>query len=186
MTCKNMKLIFSKTNNKAGFTLLEALIAITVLIFALVATMTAARSGLASAYESRDQVIAFYLAQEAIEHIRNIRDQNGLLTFDGTPTPWRKGISETTSDPCSPGFVCMVDVVAGTISRCGSTCTTPLRQDPSSKMYGYNSAWPTTQFRRDVTVQHIGTTNTEIAVTVLVTWRRGTFEVREIIFNWQT
>jgi prepilin-type N-terminal cleavage/methylation domain-containing protein len=184
-----MKFFFIKTKNKinssSGFTLLEVLVAITIFIFALVATMTAARSGLASAYESRDQVISFYLAQEAVEFIRNKRDTNSILNTT-TPTNWLEGISALSSDPCAPGYVCLVDVVANTITRCGVTCpdTNKLRQDTSTKMYGHNSSWPLSQFKREVRVQNIN--SNEASITVLITWPKGSFEVKEIILNWQT
>ncbi len=183
-----MKLIFfqkQKANSESGFTLLEVLIAITIFIFALVATMTAARSGLASAYESRDQVIAFYLAQEAVEQIRNVRDTNSLITTSGTPTHWLKGVAEFSTDPCYPNKKCLIDVVQNTVTVCsGSPCATKLRQDPVSKMYGYDGSWTSTNFSREVSIQTINVN--EIAITVTVTWPKGTFDVKEIIFNWQT
>ncbi len=183
-----MKFFFTKTKNKIsssrGFTLLEVLIAITIFIFALVATMTAARSGLASAYESRDQVIAFYLAQEAVEFIRNKRDTNSILNTV-TPTNWLSGVSNLSSDPCYPGKVCLIDVVANQITACASPTTCPnLRQDVNTKMYGYDSSWSLNQFKREVRVQNINAD--EVSMTVLITWPKGSFEVKEIILNWQT
>jgi len=65
-----------KLNSKKGFTLLEALVAISILMVAVVAPITIAQKGLSSSIYSKNQMIASYLAQDAIEYIKNKRDQN--------------------------------------------------------------------------------------------------------------
>ena len=62
----------------AGFTILETLVAISILILALTAPLVIVSQALKSSYFSRDQITAYYLAQEAIEYIRNKRDNQGL------------------------------------------------------------------------------------------------------------
>ena len=57
-----------------GFTLLETFVAITILMFAVVGPLTIVSKALNASYDSRDQITAFYLAQDAIEYIRNVRD----------------------------------------------------------------------------------------------------------------
>ena len=65
------------TTNK-GFTIVESLVAISILVLAITGATSAIQTGISSYIFSKDQIIAFYLAQEGFEQIRNIRDENGL------------------------------------------------------------------------------------------------------------
>ena len=90
---------------KKGFTLVETLIAISILVLAVTGSFAAAHNGMTSAVFSRDQITAFYLAQEGIEQVRNLRDKNGLIGAN-----WMTGIANA-GDPCEPGFTCYVDAL---------------------------------------------------------------------------
>src|SRR3989344_5745503 len=61
-----------------GFTLIETLVAVTLLSVAITAPMSLTTRSLAAAYYARDQITAFHLAQEAIESVRHARDHNIL------------------------------------------------------------------------------------------------------------
>ena len=62
----------------SGFTLIETLVAISLLSVSIVAPMALASQSLAAAYYARDQITAYHLAQEAIEAMRSIRDRQIL------------------------------------------------------------------------------------------------------------
>ncbi len=68
----------SKDLRRRGFTLVETLVAITILLVAMVAPMTIAARGLQSSFFAREEVTAFVLAQEGIELVRARRDENVL------------------------------------------------------------------------------------------------------------
>ena len=51
-----------KQTKEKGFTIVESLVAITILILAISGVSSAVRTGISSYTLSRDQVIAFYLA----------------------------------------------------------------------------------------------------------------------------
>ena len=67
--------IDKKRNNNKAFTLVEALVAISILMIAIAGPMTLAQKGLSTASLSKDQMIASFLAQDGIEAVKNIRDQ---------------------------------------------------------------------------------------------------------------
>lgn len=144
---------------------------------------TAVQSGLSSYIYSRDQVIAFYLAQEAFEQIRNLRDQNSIAGDN-----WLSGIAEVSSDPCYFGKSCRLSITESNAPvECPSAGACPvLRTDPTNGFYGYNSSWTSTNFTRDISLTSIS--SDEVAVTVTITWPRGgsnvSFRARENLFNW--
>ncbi len=171
-----------------GFTLLEVLVAISILIITITATFSAAQNGLSSAIEARDQVVAFYLAQEAVELVRNVRDENSLQGVN-----WLSGITSQASDPCYFGKSCVVDGTTKIFSACPSpsNCSN-LNQDTNTSssqygMYGYDPNWTPTAYNREIRLTQINAN--EIIATIIMTWTRGpftkVFQVKESILNWQ-
>jgi prepilin-type N-terminal cleavage/methylation domain-containing protein len=71
---------------KKGFSLIETIIAIFILVIAVTGPLAAASSSLKASFYARDQVVAFYLAQDVIEAVKNYRDNQymqGLTWLDG-------------------------------------------------------------------------------------------------------
>lgn len=68
--------IIEKTQK--GFTLIESLVAITILLVSVAAPLSLAQEGIVASRLSQSQVVAYYLAQEGIEIVKNVRDQNRL------------------------------------------------------------------------------------------------------------
>lgn len=70
-----------KTNDmKKGFTLIETLVAITILIVGVLGPLTIAVRGISDGFFARNQIAANYLAQEAVEVIFNKRQTNCLYS----------------------------------------------------------------------------------------------------------
>ena len=173
------------TSKKQGFTIVESLVAITILVLAVTGATSGIQTGISSYIFSKDQIIAFYLAQEGFEQIRNIRDENGLNGLD-----WLNDISSDSNDPCYFGNTCIVSPVESTTpTRCsgGAGSCPVLRQDVDNGFFGYNSLWPTTMFRREITLSQINAN--EVSITVTVDWSKGItnrqFKARANILNWQ-
>ena len=73
---------------KQGLTLVETLVAISILTIAVVGPLGIIAQALHTSYYTRDQMTAYYLAQEAIEYVRNIRDnQSIVITRDFLASP---------------------------------------------------------------------------------------------------
>src|SRR3972149_102217 len=71
---RRYSLVPSPSNLSRGFTLIETLVAISLLSIAIVAPMSLTSQSLTAAYYARDQVTAFNLAQEGLEAVRAFRD----------------------------------------------------------------------------------------------------------------
>lgn len=174
---------------QAGFTLVETLVAIGVLSLSIAATFTVVQSSLQNSANAKDQIIAFYLAQEGMEFIKNIRDENALKSTNGQSNTWLTGFSENVTDPCYFGKTCTVDSSTKAITVCsGSFGTCPiLRQDPNTGLIGYTGGWTATNFRRDI--QFVQISAVEVKVDMFIYWtNRGStksMEVTENLFNRQ-
>lgn len=159
-----------------GFTLIETMVAVSLLAMAIVAPMSLASQSLASAYYARDQVTAFYLAQEGIEAVRSIRDANILQNSQ------TGGVNLLTGIPTGQPFV-----VDTRTNQTWTTCTNqPLKTDGS--FYGYGTGpctsndpgWTATYFYRTLNAQFVSGSTDEIHLTSTVTWVSGGFKSRTV------
>ncbi len=179
-----------KDNAQSGFTLIETLVAVAILMLAIAGPLTIATKGLTSSVYSRDQLVASYLAQEAIEFVRNARDENVLK---GGASHWMDG-AVTGGIPltdCMGSGSCRIDVYASLpsdwVNPCPGAGCPPLNYNSSAGYYTYGSG-DTTPFNRLVTIRDIPSTG-EVRVTAIVSWSSGIFSrtirVEEYLSNWQ-
>lgn len=195
---------------KRGFTLIEAMVAISILSLAVTGPLLIAQKGIGSAVYARDQITAYYLAQEAVEYIRNVRDTNRItgawwLSQFSSCQPYNSGTpscstingtykidarySNFTNDGGTPTNYADDTVNASAIAVCSGTCGT-LSFDSSTKLYGYGSGstWKTTPFTRTITIDNTAS-NKEALVTVTISWNTNLFSppriftVKEYMFN---
>lgn len=61
---------------RRGFTLVETLVAVSILGVVLAAVLTAAHAALSASITSQNKVTAFFLAQEIVEDVKTLRDKN--------------------------------------------------------------------------------------------------------------
>ncbi len=156
-----------------GFTLIETLVAIAIMMLAIAGPLTIAHKAVQSALYAKNQITAYYLAQDTIEFIRSMRDNNLLATNAGTVTDWLDNL-----DLCKDKD-CMIDTINGTTNNSG-----PLYY--KNGQYGYNNTWTTSSgFTRTVNINISKTNNAMVKVTV--SWNTGlftqTFTVQENMMN---
>lgn len=106
-----------------GFTLVETLVAVAILMIAIAGPLTVAEKGLSAAIYARDQLTASYLAQDAVEEVKNMTDTNELAGND--LNTWLKnngtgGISNLVA--CTSGFPCTIDTYTNDIEACSGQC----------------------------------------------------------------
>ena len=101
-----------KTKNKKifkhnkGFTLVEAMFAIFILTFVIVQLMTVVSSSLYSARYAKQEIIMNFLIQEALDGIRNDRDNRVFLNGGNL---WEIFVDEY-NNKCSDGKVCQIEI----------------------------------------------------------------------------
>lgn len=186
-----------------GFTLIETLVAVLLLTTALAGPLTIASRGLLASITARDQIIAFYLGQDAVEYVRFIRDTNRLgglswlAGLDGTSNGHTNSSGSGGQCTSSNGTQsCLIDSVQDTATSCGAAlCTTAIRYftdtDPQNNSFFSNTAGTATMFIRTVSITTPVNGNAdEASLTVTVSWVgenqiARSIVVRENIFNWQ-
>lgn len=141
-----------------AFTLVETLVAISILTIALTGPLAIIAQALRSSYFARDQITAYYLAQEAVEYIRNQRDFNGLQGVNAPAAgDWLHGVAtDSDLDPTDPNAslvnlyeptgesdmvkVNLVRTATGyKLSRCNVVCP-PLKYNTSFNTIGTSNA----------------------------------------------
>lgn len=173
----------SQLKNKKGFTLVETLVAITVLVVAIVGPLYVVHKSIAASYAARDKLIATALAQEGLEYVRSVRDDNYL-----TGRNWMTGLNGSNNGSNSANCFsnnCTVDQGQDDTVACSSSGCAPLRIT-SANLYTQAGGNPLTKFTRSVRLTTVNANEVEVEVTV--TWETlripYSTTVSEHLYNW--
>jgi prepilin-type N-terminal cleavage/methylation domain-containing protein len=175
-----------RATGSPGMTLVETLVAVSILSVAIVAPMALTMQSLSTAFYARDQIVASNLAQEALESVRSVRDGNILRIALNDPDPTCNPTSLLCGIPIDADFV--IDTRDNQITTCEGTCPY-LQTDPEQTLYGYQSGWIDTQYRRTVHVEFVDVEEDEIRVRVEVERDSGAyappvFVLEENMYRW--
>ncbi|MDB5238563.1 MAG: seg [Candidatus Kaiserbacteria bacterium] len=160
-----------------GFTLIETMVAVSLLSIAIVAPMALTTQSLTAAFYARDQVTAFNLAQEGIEAVRAIRDGQILQISQNSDA---SGIDLFGPIPVDQDFTIdsRQSIPTNAISSCSGAC--PALQTDGT-LYGYDAdltTWLPTHFTRTLHVKYVGASHDEIRVSVTVSWPTASGQTR--------
>lgn len=172
---------------QSGFSLVETLVAITILLIVIVGPMTIISQSARSTSFSSEQVVAFFLAQEGVELMQKERDEFFNLYFRNeaaNPTPWDDFKNSTVYNTCrrdgnnrgcgpyiGSGSNGLVEVVACNDGPCvlyfnDSNGNVRTRYTPN-----FQSGYEDTPYRREVILEE--TSAEQIRVLSTVYWRTG-------------
>jgi prepilin-type N-terminal cleavage/methylation domain-containing protein len=192
-----------RPHSQSGFSLVETLVAITILLLVIVGPMSISSSAARSTSYSSEQVVAFFLAQEGAELAQKARDDLQLEYFENpTLTPWADFMGTTASDPygrCFQAAGCGLQLIDGDSNGeldspedCGSnSCRLYINDAGGRARYTYDpSNAISTPYSRVVTMNATAATaNREVEVVSRVSWQTGnqrqiqTVEVKTYLFN---
>ena len=170
-----MKKILLKQKN-SGFTIIETLVAVAILMISIAGPLTIAEKGLTAAIYARDQVTASFLAQDAMEYIKNIRDTNMKKGDD-----WTQGLqscinSGSSSNPCKIDTITGINPITSCDPVNANTCYLYMSNNGIYTTASSNNTL--TKFQRSFYLEKptVGLDNNgdEVLVRVTVQWTNGT------------
>lgn len=201
--------IFSHTTK--GFTLIESIVSITLLSIAVVGPMTLAARSLKDAGAARSEMIATHLAEEGLEIVHSLRDNNSADdSSDRVGINGRKWMTQNMDiykDNCRIRS-CVLDITAhvnpnvwtgAAVNLCPVNCValSIVYFNPETGLYrqsgsALGSPWIPTQFHRTITMVGIDDNVwpvRQVRVTATVTYpgyggNTQTVSISEDLYNW--
>lgn len=156
---------------KHGFSLVEVIIAVAIIITGLISVVALINSSVSGIRINKSRTIAASLAQEGLEVVRNIRDNN-WLAYKRSIGNWRDGLANGT-------YRVQYNTEALLVFS-----STPLQLD-SNGFYQYDSGAPTLFYRR-IIIETIN--DNQFKTTCEITWkennRDNVLSVETRFYNW--
>ncbi|MCL5010592.1 MAG: prepilin-type N-terminal cleavage/methylation domain-containing protein [Patescibacteria group bacterium] len=164
-----------KTKFSTGFTLIEVIIAIMVIITAVVGVYNLFPVVVNSGAMAADRFVASQLASEGIELVRNIRDGNWLADID-----WTSGLTN-----CPQTSPCEIDY-----NDPGLVVNDRFLQLKSDGFYNYGEGTNTKYKRKIIITQSAGHLNVRVTVSwfgIKSAFQTGSnsFEVQDNLYDWR-
>lgn len=201
LTCARQAPFAHHKNWSQGFSLVETLVAITILLTVLVGPLTIITSSSRSTSFSSEQVTAFFLAQEGAELMEKARNDLLLQHFaDSNPDPWsdftnRNGSFRICYSASGCGLSIQTNPTGTLINQprnCSSSTNCSLYLNTTAAVlrsrYTHDAANNTlTPFTRIISLRQLNAN--EVKITSRVTWRSGSVredqvvDVETILFN---
>jgi len=161
---------------KKGFTLIETLVAVTILMVAIAGPLTVAMKAYTASLDARNQTIATNLAQETMEYLNNIKDNsnksNGKDGFN-----YSSNKCDSSSHPCD---ISVYHDNSGKLDNyvdCSSSMSNCRLYNSDSYGYNHNTGMSSTAdnkltpFTRYFYLTDL--TDPQVLATVVVSWNTG-------------
>ncbi len=175
---KNLK---NKIKRQEGFTLIEIIVCMSLITFGMMGVLSLVQQNVKAGDINKNRLIASQLAQEGLELVRNLRDQNWIDGVD-----WQVG---------SGGAGSATDIIQDNVYAIDYTGITDVvsANDVLAKLYidgnrlYRHGAGAKTPFSRIIVIEQ--NNGTDIEVSCLVNWKRGTnpysYKVYTKFYNWR-
>lgn len=187
-------MMYFYTKQQEGFSLVETLVAITILLIAIVGPMSiSARTAKSSTYAT-EQIQAFYLAQEGLELAQKVRDDFMLQQFRTTlpvVSTWTSFKGSAVYQNCINGAGCGLmwdNTIEGVVTpvACSTpgACTLSLTSDDTKRSRFAHGAVgvAASSFTRKIYFDTTGLDDSrEVKVRSVVTWRTGSIVADQMV-----
>ena len=176
-----------KLKHTKGYSLVEALVAVSILMLSIVGPMTIAAKGIQTGRFVNQQATAVYLAQEGIESVAAVRNQEALKNF-GDPSAWDWAEGGGVLNACRGANGCNIEwdnsvdgattnySVTGCNSGASDPCHLYLSTNPSdrSQYTMLDDTGEQSLYTRVIRINDSGS-DREVEVTSSVSWEANIF-----------
>jgi type II secretory pathway pseudopilin PulG len=176
-----------KNNFKRAFTLVEALVALSILIVGIISGFILVTKALYDVTIIQDRLTASFLAQEGLELVRQIRDTNYLKKLNEGTGNWDDGLNNGDN-------IVIVNTNTGSVTLLSSSNPSYdpyLYYHPLTGLYDHDSSGSKTSFQRVINIYHIPPNDpnaNEIRVQSIMDWKSKNinfeFTAEDHLFNW--
>ncbi len=146
-------------SNSRGFTMIELIVTLAVLSFGVIGLYTAFTPLLYLTYNISSRFTAAYLAQEGMEIVHNIRDNNFIKSAGNPSIPWSQGYNDSTYLAIN-----------------------------ADGLYSYDLGGSPTKFKRDIIIEQDQPNSDILKVSVIVSWNYNSqtyhFTASGYLYNW--
>jgi prepilin-type N-terminal cleavage/methylation domain-containing protein len=191
---KNKRPALSELCESKGFTLVETMVAVFILALVITSMLSVVSSDLYSIKYSKNDMIANYLMQEAMDYIKNDRDNFVIQrNVSDTDIGWQNFL--TKYDSCKSSNGCIIDMNNGNVSVCQSDgCKAFYYNDKGGDpntgdgyYYTYeDSGNILTTFKRSI---FFSQNSDEVDVKITVEWKNGNLTRSKVLqsslLKWQ-
>lgn len=187
-----------------GITLIESVVSISLLLLAITGPVTLVAHSLKASGSSREEMIATHLAEEGLEAVHSLRDNNSADDATSDRKNWMKDILNSCTNGCAVDITQhqasnVWDNKAALIKCGGGGCDNEARvyMNPATGLYRQSetplpSPWVISQFRRTLSivgVDNSGNAQREVSVTASVDYpgyggKAQTVSISEGLYNW--
>ena len=168
----------SSAKNSRAFTLVETLVAIAILMISISGPLAIANKALVASLYAKDQSTASFLAQEEMEVIKNIKDNN--VAENGGTSPNSNWLNNGLSTSCNKLNPCEFSISSAGLPSNSSLCSSNCLLYADNTSYNNSSSGNPTIFSRFFYLTGSGcvssSSGSECQATVVVTWYEGTVQ----------
>ncbi len=173
---------FLQKKKESGFTMVEIIVAISVLSFGIISVYGAFSMIINATYNISGRFTAAYLAQEGLEVVRNLRDNNFLNESQDPNVTWSTGL---LGSPCDSG--CILDYKTENFTQLMPYNGQFLKINDAG-FYSNDSSSTTTIFQRKITTKQVTGLSEAMNVQVDIYWNYNgklyTYTANENLYNW--
>jgi len=171
------------TSNK-GFTLIEMIVSVFIITVGLVGVFSSITKYSQMTQEEKENFQAYYIAQEGIEIVKNMRDSNWVdIELNGTEgATWKDNLTS-----CASGCEADYDDTALTAWSSPGRFLYIDGGTGGNEMYKYIETPGTgdvkTLYKRKITISEVDTYELDIIVDIY--WADKSIQLKENIYNWK-
>lgn len=172
--------MIKKHTSQNGFTLVETLVAITILLIVIVGPLSISSSTARSTSFSGEQVTAFFLAQEGLEIVQKVRD--GVMLNQGL-NGWNFFTGEAAAgiiNQCFSSNGCGLELntnangsLKSVITCSGTNCRIYYNTNGNRSRYTYSASGNAVMTPYTRVINMTNTSANEVRVVSTVSWRTG-------------